>query len=76
MASRAFDPFFTTKGRTEGSGLGLATVYGIVTEAGGAVSLYSEEGLGTTVKVYFPATTDAGGDRHGQHPTRPDPGRR
>ena len=58
VAARAFDPFFTTKGRTEGSGLGLATVYGIITEAGGAVSLYSEEGLGTTVKVYFPATTD------------------
>jgi len=58
VASRAFDPFFTTKGRTEGSGLGLATVYGIITEAGGAVSLYSEEGLGTTVKVYFPAMTD------------------
>ena len=43
--------------RTDGSGLGLATVYGIITEAGGAVNLYSEEGLGTTVKVYFPATT-------------------
>jgi PAS domain S-box-containing protein len=59
VAARAFDPFFTTKGRTEGSGLGLATVYGIITEAGGAVSLYSEEGLGTTVKVYYPATTDS-----------------
>ncbi len=59
VAARAFDPFFTTKGRTEGSGLGLATVYGIITEAGGAVNLYSEEGVGTTVRVYFPATTEA-----------------
>jgi PAS domain S-box-containing protein len=58
VAAQAFDPFFTTKGKTEGSGLGLATVYGIVTEAGGAVSLYSEEGLGTTITVYFPATAD------------------
>ena len=56
VAARAFEPFFSTKARTDGSGLGLATVYGIVTEAGGAVSLYSEEGLGTTVRVYFPAT--------------------
>jgi len=58
VVSRAFEPFFTTKAKVDGSGLGLATVYGIVTEAGGAVNIYSEEGLGTTVRVYFPATTD------------------
>ncbi|AEV82279.1 histidine kinase [Actinoplanes sp. SE50] len=55
VLDRAFDPFFTTKPKGEASGLGLATVYGVVAQAGGEVSLTSEPGLGTTVTVLLPA---------------------
>jgi len=56
VRDRAFEPFFTTKSKGQGSGLGLATAYGIVSQAGGHIQIYSEEGVGTSVNVVFPVT--------------------
>ncbi len=58
VLAHAFEPFYTTKPSGEGTGLGLATVYGIITQAGGAVQIYSEPGVGTTISVLLPATEE------------------
>ena len=75
VAARVFEPFFTTKPKGQGTGLGLATAYGTITQLGGSITLHSEPGVGTTMRVHLPLIDQPSTPLPAKSPGEPPQGR-